>query len=449
MRFLVVGCSYRTAPLALRERLAFPGDEVPSALKELALLDDVREVLLISTCNRVEVWAVVDRAEHAGRAIRELLARTRGVEKQELERALYVHVDGAAVGHIFRVTSSLDAMVVGEAQITGQVKEAYAAASRTRTVGPLLNRCLHRAFAAAKRVRSETAVARHAVSVSSVAAELAARVFGDLSRSAVLVIGAGEMAELAVRHLIADGATRVRVVNRTYDRAVELAFQLGAKAYRFDELEGQLLTADVVIASTGSKDPIITRAMVAAAMRQRKQRPMFIVDIAVPKDVAGDVGDLSNVYLFNIDDLEQVVEENLNERRREARAAQRLLEVEREHFEDWLRTQDAVPVIKELRRHFTEVARGEAERTAHALGLNGDSRRRLLDAMADAIVKKLLHGPTMELKDNASRPEGASLGRAACRLFHLEPAGGGPEEEEPAAAGEADDKSGRAGEADP
>jgi glutamyl-tRNA reductase len=228
------------------------------------------------------------------------------------------------------------------------------------------------------------------------------------------------MAELAVRHLLADGATRIKVVNRTHERAVALAFQLGAKAHRFEELEGQLLDADIVITSTGSEEPILTRKTVGALMKRRKQRPLFIVDIAVPKDVEPRVGGLSNVYLFNIDDLEQVVEENVKERRREAHQAERILKVEVERFEDWLRRQDAVPVIKQLRRHFTEVARAEAERTAHALHLNGGKQREVLDTMADSIVNKLLHDATVELKDHASSPDGTFLARAARRLFNLE-----------------------------
>jgi glutamyl-tRNA reductase len=430
MRLLAVGCSYRTAPLALRERLAYSEGEVAAALRELRSLEDVYEVVLVSTCNRVEVWAVVNRVQHAARAVQRFLATSRQISEEELRPVLYQHEDREAVSHIFRVASSLDAMVVGEAQITGQVKEAYAASSRARTVGALLNRCMHRAFATAKRVRNETHIARHPVSVSSVAADLAVRVLGDLSRASVLVIGAGEMAELAVRHLLADGATQIRVVNRTWERATELAFQLGAKAARFEDLEGQLLLAEIVITSTGSTEPILTRSLLARVMRQRKQRPLVIVDIAVPKDVEAEVASLSNVYLFNIDDLEQVVAENLKERQKEARQAERILRVEVDHFVDWMRKQDAVPVIKDLRRHFTEIARAEAERTAHALKLDGEKGRELLDTMADAIVNKLLHDPTMELKDNANRPDGTFLARATRRLFRLPEADGEPATDE-------------------
>lgn len=421
MRFLTVGCSYRTAPVALRERLALAVADLPAALTQLRALRDVQEGMIVSTCNRVEVYAVVSRASHAARAIRDFFAERPEVSADELGPALYEHVDHTALAHIFRVSASLDAMVIGEAQVVGQVKDAYGAAAREHTVGPLLNRCMHRAFATAKRVRTETAIAQHPVSVSSVAAELAARVFGDLSSSAILVIGAGEMAELAVRHLLSDGAsaTSIRVVNRTHERAVELAFQLGAKAGRYDDLVGQLLLADIVISSTGSPEPVLTRELLAKVMRQRKQRPIFIIDIAVPVDVEAAVGSLPNVYLFNIDDLEQVVQENLKARQKEAAAAERILQVEVEHFEDWLRKQDAVPVIKQLRGQFTRVARAEAARTAQALRLDSGKQREMLDAMADSIVNKLLHHPTVELKDHAASPDGTFLTRAARRLFKL------------------------------
>jgi glutamyl-tRNA reductase len=279
---------------------------------------------------------------------------------------------------------------------------------------------MHRAFAVAKRVRSETDIARHPVSVSSVAADLASRVFGELARATVLIIGAGEMAELAVRHLISDGASDIRVLNRTHERAVQLAFDLGAKPARFEDLRGQLLLADIVISSTGSPEPIIGRKLIAEVMRERKQRPLFVVDIAVPRDVEKEVGSLSNVYLFDVDDLEHVVAENLKERRREARQAERIIGEELASFEGWLRTQDAVPVIKQLRERCAQVALAEAQRTAQLLRLEDGKQRDALDAMANAIVNKILHDPTMELKRHALAADGAFLARATRRLFRLE-----------------------------
>jgi glutamyl-tRNA reductase len=247
------------------------------------------------------------------------------------------------------------------------------------------------------------------------------------------------MAELAVRHLISDGATDIRVLNRTHERAVQLAFDLGAKPARFDDLRGQLLLADVVISSTGSPQPIIGRKLVAEVMRERKQRPLFIVDIAVPRDVEKEVGSLSNVYLFDVDDLEQVVAENLKERRREARQAERIIEEELASFESWLRTQDAVPVIKQLRERCAQVALAEAQRTAQLLHMEDGKQREALDAMANAIVNKILHDPTMELKRQAQAADGAFLAHATRRLFRLEVDGAAqeaaraPTEDEPGA----------------
>jgi glutamyl-tRNA reductase len=422
MRFLVVGSSFRTASLALRERLAFPAGELAGALRALRAQAGVDEGMIVSTCNRVELYVVSGKPHHCARDLRQLIARLRGVDPAELEGVIYEHVDREAVRHIFSVTSSLDAMVVGEAQIAGQVKEAYTAAARARAVGPLLSRCLHRAFAVAKRVRNETEIARHPVSISSVAADLAGRVFGDLAGATVLVVGAGEMAELAVRHLISDGAVDVRVANRTYERAVQLAFELGARPARFEDLRGQLLLADIVLTSTGSSTPIIGRRLVSEVMRERRQRPLFLVDIAVPRDVEREAGELPNVYLFDIDDLEQVVTQNLKERRREARQAERIVEEEVARFEEWVRTQGAVPLIKRLRERFHGVALAEAARTAQLLHLEDARQREALEAMASAIVNKLLHDPTMELKRQAQE---ADLAEATRQLFHLAGEGDG------------------------
>ena len=419
MRFLVLGCSYRTAPVELREALAFAADELGPCLRELVTLDDVDEALILSTCNRVELWCVARRAGHAARELERWLGRSRDVSRDQLHGALYSLVGEEALQHVYRVTSSLDAMVVGEAQVTGQVKDAYAAASAAGTTHAFLNRCLHRALATSKRVRTETGIARHPVSISSVAADLAARVFGDLSHSTVLVLGAGEMAELAVRHLRSHGASDIRVVNRTHEKAVALAFSLGARAHKLDDLDNQLLLADIVVASTGSREPVLTKKMIGATMRQRKQRPMFLVDIAVPRDVERKVGKLANVYLFDIDGLDQVVSDNLKARRKEAGRGEAIVRQEVARFSDWLARQVAVPVIKDLRRHFAEVVRAEADHAAQELDLSDPRQAEVLDTMANAIVNKLLHRPTVELKQHAVRPDGIFLAKAARHLFHL------------------------------
>ena len=419
MKLVVIGCSYRTASVDLRERLAFSAEEQQQALRELVGIPDVEEALLLSTCNRVEVWATTRRPEHARKQVVEFLSRSREVPTEELRPTLFQYTEREALIHLFRVTASLDAMVVGEAQIAGQVKEAFAAASRAQTLGSSLNRCMHRALGASKRVRTETNIARHPVSVASVAADLAARVFGDLRRSTVLVLGAGEMAELAVRNILSGGAADVRVVNRTHEKAVSLAFSLGASAHKYADMRGQLIQADIVIASTGSEEPVLRRDDLVEVMKQRKQRPLFLVDIAVPRDIERAAGKLPNVYLFDIDDLEQVVAENLKARMREAGPAEEIIRVEVDHFEQWLMAQDAVPVIKELREHFQEVVRAEVAHAVHELGLEEPAQQRVMDQMTAAIVKKLLHMPTVELKSHAARSDGTFLAKAAAHLFHL------------------------------
>ena len=427
MKLVVVGCSYRTAAVDLRERLAFSAEEQQQALRELVRIPDLDEALLLSTCNRVEVWAMSRRPEHARREVISFLASSRGVPQEELEKVLFQYQEREAMIHLFRVTASLDAMVVGEAQIAGQVKEAFAASSRAGTLGSTLNRCMHKAIGASKRVRTETEIARHPVSISSVAADLAARVFGDLRRSTVLVLGAGEMAELAVRHLLSGGSSDVRVINRTHEKAIALAFSLGATAHKYKDLRGQLIQGDILITSTGSEEPVLGRADLAEVMKARKQRPLFIVDIAVPRDVERAAGDLPNIYLFDIDDLEQVVTENLKARQREAGPAEAIIQLEVTHFEQWLLQQDAVPVIKELREHFQEVVGAEVAHAVHQLDLTGPEQKKVMDQMSAAIVKKLLHMPTVELKSHAALSDGTFLAKATSHLFHLnrerEPAG--------------------------
>ncbi len=419
MLFVVVGCSYRTAGIELREQLAFPEDEIPRALRELMQRPDMQEVLLLSTCNRVEIWGVARRPGHARADLAGFLAEDRGVARDELDAALFSLQGEEALTHIFKVASSLDAMVIGEAQIIGQVKEAFAAASRAGTLGPGLNRCMHKALGAAKRARTETNIARHPVSVSSVAADLAGRIFGDLQRSVVLLLGAGEMSELAARHLMGNGARDLRVVNRTHERAVSMAFQLGATAHKYEDLGGQLLQADILVTSTSSKEPILTRDGLAKTMKGRRQRPLFIVDIAVPRDVETAAGKLPNLYLFDIDDLDQVVAENLKARHAEADRASDLVDQEVAHFVSWMKQQDAVPVIKELRGYFRQVVQAEVEHAARDLGLTEAQQQQILDRMSEAIVNKLLHGPTVELKSHAARSDGTFLAKAAKHLFRL------------------------------
>ncbi|HEY3356157.1 MAG TPA: glutamyl-tRNA reductase [Polyangia bacterium] len=425
MEIVVLGLSHKSAPVALREKLCFPQDSLPGALAELVKLPHVGEGVIVSTCNRVEVVAAVSSAGHALPAVRRFLEESRGVDPEQLAEHAYEHAAGPAVQHLFRVAASLDSMVVGEPQILGQVKDAYGAAQKAGTLGPLLDRCLSRAFAVAKRVRTETGIAAGAASVSSVAVDLAERIFGSLDGRLVLIIGAGEMADLAARHLHAAGAADILCVNRTYERAVELAARVEGQARRWEELDGLLGAVDIVISSTGAPQPILGAERVAKAMKARRQRSLFLIDIAVPRDIEAAVGDLDNVYRFDVDDLEKVVAENMKERHKEAQRAERIVEAEVGEFMTWLGRQGVVPLIKQLRERFTRVARAEVLRTMQNLPHLGERERRSLDAMADAIVNKLLHGPTTTLKRETGS-DGEVLCAATRRLFDLQ-------DEEPAA----------------
>jgi glutamyl-tRNA reductase len=427
MEIVVLGLSHKSAPVALREKLAFPAGAIEDAVRALVKLPDVGEGMIISTCNRVEVIAAARSADRALAAVRRFLVENRGVGADALAEHAYEHAAQAAVRHVFRVAASLDSMVVGEPQILGQVKDAYGAAQKAGTIGPLLDRCLSRAFAVAKRVRSETAIAVGAASVSSVAVDLAERIFGKLDGRLVLVIGAGEMADLAARHLHAAGAADILCVNRTHERAVELAARVEGQARRWEELDGLLATVDIVISSTGAPDPILRVDRVAKAMKARRQRSLFLIDIAVPRDIEAAVGALDNVFRFDVDDLEKVVAENMKERQKEAQRAERIVDAEVGEFMTWLGRQGVVPLIKLLRERFATVARGEVERTLQHLQL-GERERRSVEAMADAIVNKLLHGPTTTLKRETGS-DGEALCAAARRLFDL----GDTETREPAA----------------
>jgi glutamyl-tRNA reductase len=428
---IVVGLSYRTAPLEIREKLAFPDGELEPALRGLMALPSLGEAVLLSTCNRVEVYAST-RSDLPGPGspsavgeIRRFLSNSRGVSAELLSAHLYERTGRAAIEHVFRVASSLDSLVVGESQILGQLKSAYGASSQAGTVGPLLGRCLERAFGVAKRVRSETAIARGAANVSSVAVELAKRIFGDLGGKLVLVVGAGKMSDLAARHLRADGAADILVINRSPEKAEELAHKVDGHARPWDDLDKLLGLADVVISSTGSREPIITRAIMKQVMKARRHKSIFLIDIAVPRDVEAAVGKLENVFLYDIDDLERVVADNRAERQKEAAAGGKIAELEASQFFAWLRSQGAVPTIKDLRERFRQVAQAEAERTVAALGGKLDAKgEEQIRYMADAIVNKLLHTPSMTLK-HGDGEDLEALVVATRKLFALTGGGAG------------------------
>lgn len=390
----VVGISHHASPVELRERLAVASAELPAHVKEVAERARLDEAVLISTCNRVEVYGVAADAAGARRARDVLAAKLR---PGELDPYVYEQRGADAVKHAFRVASSLDSMVVGEPQILGQLKEAYSAATRAGAIGGLLDRCFHKAFAVAKRVRHETGIASGSVSVSSIATDLARKIFGDLQGKRVLLIGAGKMGESAAKHLRKQGAA-LFVLNRSRERALELARACGGEPRALDELPSELALADVAIASTSSDRFVVTTDLMKSVVRARKHRPLFLIDIAVPRNVDPRVGEMDNVFVYDVDDLSKIAQENLGARKREAEQAERIVEVEARAFEEWRRSLDLKPVIVGLRRHVRDVLAAELERTLPRLSGDAARDRAALDKMLDAATSKLLHQPLTELK---------------------------------------------------
>ncbi len=424
-QLFVIGVSWRTAPVALRERLAFRSDDVPAALADLLSSPTIDEAVIMSTCNRVEIYGATPRTAPASTInaataeARSFLARHHHIAGEDIAEAVYEKIDEDAITHLFRVASALDSMVVGESQILGQLKDAYGTAVHCGATGAVLGRCLERSFGVAKRVRTETDIARGAANVSSVAVELAGHVFGDLGGKQVLVVGAGKMSALAARHLRRAGAAGIRVTNRSPARAEALAEEIEGEARPWDQLDGLLAEADVVISSTGASEPVLTKALVKKAMKKRRYRPIVIVDIAVPRDADPVIGKIDGVYLFDIDDLRRVVDNNLRERAKEATDADRIVTAEVQSFHGWLRSQQVVPTIRSLREHFSSVAQQETEKVIKLLEREHtpEERERAIRRLGEIIVNKLLHLPMTALKDQDRDVE--ALVKAAEALFDL------------------------------
>lgn len=392
----LVGLNYKTAPVEVRERFALTD---PLVLEKgvIPLGGSIREYMILSTCNRVELLAV-GRGENIEAQLRSHWAQARGESGETLLPYTYAHKGEDAVRHLFTVASSLDSMVLGEPQILGQLKDAYRAALTNKTAGAILNRLLHKAFSVAKRVRTETAIASSAVSISYAAVELAKRIFDNMHETHAMLIGAGEMAELAATHLMNAGIASIRVTNRTFERAVQLSRQFGGDAVPFDDLAQHLAQVDIVISSTGAHEAVIRARDMKEVLRKRKNKPMFFIDIAVPRDIDPDVNGLDNIYLYDIDDLKEIVEENLAGRREEAARAQVIIEQETEIFGTWLASLALQPTIVDLIRKGESIARAELERSLKRLGPLPDGSMEVLTAMLSSVVKKLNHEPIMFLK---------------------------------------------------
>ncbi len=402
MNFFVIGVNHKTAPVEVRERFAIPEARLPEATAALLSYPGVEEGMIVSTCNRVEIFA---RAKNGSCDLKGFVRQFYGFQQEEVEKYTFEHKEIEAVKHVFRVASSLDSMVVGESQILGQVKEAYATARAIGAVQSQLDALLSRAFQVAKKVRSETEIATSSVSVASVAVELAEKIFGTLNGKAVYLVGAGKMCELAARHLIAHGATKIYVANRTHERAVALAKKFNGEAIPFEQLYETVPKADIIISSTGAPHTIFRKEHGEKFLALRKNRPMFFIDIAVPRDVDAALNDLDGIFVYDVDDLQQVVQTHIGDRRREASRAEQLVEEEVVKFQQRLLQQDVVPTIVSLQEHLETIRQAEIDRLRGRLGTLTAEQEVAVDALTKSIINKIMHTPITTLKSAARQGE--------------------------------------------
>jgi glutamyl-tRNA reductase len=428
MHIVIVGLSHKTAPVEIRERLAFAPTAMERPLRQMLELPSIAEGLIVSTCNRVELCAATKEPDAAVALLRRFLAEYHEVAPEEISDNLYDYQGEQAIRHLFRVASSLDSMVLGEPQILGQIKTAYGYAAEFKTAGLILNRFLHKAFSVAKRVRTETAIASNAVSVSFAAVELARKIFDRLDNKGVMIIGAGEMCELAARHFVTNGVSKVLVTNRTFERAEKLAAEFEGKAVAFEDFVDHLAEADIVMTSTGAPNFILGKRQMEEVLKRRKNRPMFLIDIAVPRDIDPKVNDLDNAYLYDVDDLQGVVQANLKERKKEAGKAEAIVEQEIGQFYQWLGNLEVKPTIIALRRKFEEIRNQETEKTFSNLKDLSSKQRKSIEAMANAIINKILHQPTAILKNAQNDTSGEDYVDTVRVLFDL-PAPSGDDKE--------------------
>jgi len=421
MDIILLGLNHKTAPLDIRENLSVPCMEGRHPLHDFKEIDGIKEVFFLSTCNRIEILFRVDHdAEKVISQVKEFLQQKGALPVEEINRYTYVLFNEQAVQHLFRVAASLDSMVIGEPQILGQVKEAYRETVELHGAGILLNKIIHHALRAAKRVRTETGIASHAVSVSYVAVELAKKIFGSLAKKSVLLIGAGEMAELAARHLIENGTTRIVIANRTFENALQIADKLKGEAARLEDLEAHLQNTDIVIASTGAANYVISRQMVASALFRRRNRLLFLIDIAVPRDIDPDVASLDNVYLYNVDDLQDIADENRVIRQRETGRAETIITEELHTYLEWFNALEAVPTIASLKDKTDSIIRHEWEKSSSWLQTLQDEDRHRIKALLSAVVNKILHDPFMGLKGKTADQSAKPYIAAIRDLFNLE-----------------------------
>ncbi|USB34237.1 glutamyl-tRNA reductase [Paenibacillus sp. YPG26] len=420
MHIVVVGLNYRTAPVEVRERFTFADKDMPAALSELKRTKSVLEGVIIATCNRTEIYVVVDRLHMCGYFIRSFIEQWFGVSRQEFTQHLYMYEDDQAIRHLFRVACGLDSMVLGETQILGQVKTSFLQAQSEKATGTWFNMLFKQVITLSKRAHSETAIGESAVSVSYAAVELGKRIFGDFSGKSVLILGAGKMSELTVKHLYASGAEQVLVANRTFARAQELAGKFNGTACTMQEAMAQLKNVDIIISSTGAEGYVLTSSEVAQSMKKRPSRPLFMIDIAVPRDIDPSISELPNVFLYDIDDLEGIVESNLEMRRAEAMKIESMIDHEMAVFANWLQTLGVKPVIRALQEKSSTIYEETMESMFNKLPELNDHQRTVIRRLTKSIVNQMMHDPINRIKEMAGEKQGEQALEMFTQIFALE-----------------------------
>ncbi|WP_017814087.1 glutamyl-tRNA reductase [Paenibacillus shenyangensis] len=420
MHIIVVGLNYRTAPVEVRERFAIADEELPEALRQLKDTKSVLEGTIVATCNRTEIYVVLDRLHMCGHFIRGFMEQWFGISRQEFTQHLYIYEDEQAIDHLFRVTCGLDSMVLGETQILGQVKRSFQLAQENKATGTWFNRLFKQAVTLGKRAHAETMIGESAVSVSYAAVELGKRIFGAFHNKVIMILGAGKMSELTVKHLYANGAAEVIVANRTLGRAQELAHKFNGTPCTMEEAVHRLHEVDILISSTGAQGYVLDPGMIRESMKQRKSRPLFMIDIAVPRDLDPAIGEISNVFLYDIDDLEGIVESNMAMRRAEAIKIERMIREEMEVFQQWLKTLGVRPVIRALQERGARIHEETLESLFNKLPELDERQRKVISRLTKSIVNQMNHEPINRVKEMAAEKNGAETVELFTRLFALE-----------------------------
>ncbi len=416
---ILIGLNHNTAPVELREKIAFSDPELKQALLSLKKKQDINEAFILSTCNRVEILAAVSDIQSAIKSIEEFFSE-KNIDFNKIKKNFYTYSDEKAVKHVFMVSAGLDSMILGEPQILGQLKEAYRAAVEQKTSGPILNRLIHKAFFTAKKIRTETGIGSHAVSISYAAVELAKKIFGEIEDKTLLLIGAGEMAELAVEHLKGNRLTDIYVANRTFKNGVELAKKFGGRALKLQEISGALEIVDIVIASTAASQLIISAKEVKNVIRLRRNRPIFFIDIAVPRNIDPDINGVANSYLYDIDDLRGVIEENKDLRNKEAVKAERIVEEAVIIFLKWYESLDINQVISALKSKLDGIGEAELKKTLASLKHLSEQDIKALSVMTSSFVNKVLYDPILFLKSAGCKEDKTAYLDFTKKIFHLD-----------------------------